>query len=260
MSERSALARGGRCARSSCLTWRPGGRADEALSAARPDAAADVAAERALALLEEALRQARRAHVPLLVSRLAPAGGAPAGGGGGGADHARCLVAEASLLDALQPHVIDPAARPVLPPDIFSTHDAADGPAAAHQPAGAAAAGAAVGGAGGGAAAPAGASAPRRGRPPMPLPADLLPALAAFLLAHPELRAVAKVAQASSRAPAFAPSRWREQSLDLCGSPGCAALCVLARQGALGSSLRSLRRLMRSLRCRRSARRTRSAS
>ena len=166
----------------------------------------------------------------------------------------------ASLLDALQPHVIDPAARPVLPPDIFSTHDAADGPAAAHQPAGAAAAGAAVGGAGGGAAAPAGASAPRRGRPPMPLPADLLPALAAFLLAHPELRAVAKVAQASSRAPAFAPSRWREQSLDLCGSPGCAALCVLARQGALGSSLRSLRRLMRSLRCRRSARRTRSAS
>jgi hypothetical protein len=188
-----------------CLTWRPGGRADEAMSAARPDAAAAVAAERALALLEEALRQARRAHVPLLVSRLAPAGGAPAGGGGGGADHARCLVAEASLLDALQPHVIDPTACPVLPPDICATDDAADGPAAAHQPAGGAAAGAAAGGAGGGAAAaPAGAGAPRRGRPPMPLPEDLLPALAAFLLAHPELRAVAKVAQASSRGPACA--------------------------------------------------------
>ncbi len=213
MSERSALARGGRCARSSCLTWRPGGRADEALSAARPDAAAAVAAERALALLEEALRQARRAHVPLLVSRLAPAGGAPAGGGGGGgggADHARCLVAEASLLDALQPHVIDPAANPVLPPDIFATDDAADAPFAAQQPAGAAAAGAAAGGAGGGAAAPAGAGAPRRGRPPMPLPADLLPALAAFLLAHPELRAVAKVAQAKpcSRAAPVSSQCW----------------------------------------------------
>jgi len=193
MSERSALARGGRCARSSCLTWRPGGRADEALSAARPDAAAAVAAERALALLEEALRQARRAHVPLLVSRLAPAGGAPAGGGGGGgggADHARCLVAEASLLDALQPHVIDPAANPVLPPDIFATDDAADAPFAAQQPAGA--------------------GAPRRGRPPMPLPADLLPALAAFLLAHPELRAVAKVAQAKpcSRAAPVSSQCW----------------------------------------------------
>lgn len=74
------------------------GRADEVQSAEHPAAAASAASERQTALLEEALRQARRANLPLLVSRL------PSGGGGGN-DHARCLVADAALLDALQAHV-----------------------------------------------------------------------------------------------------------------------------------------------------------
>ncbi|KAK9846650.1 hypothetical protein WJX81_008416 [Elliptochloris bilobata] len=163
--------------------------ADEATSAERPAAAESVARERQTALLEEALRQARRKHLPLLVSRL-PSAGRGVGGAAGNPDHARCQLADAALLDALQAHVVNPRAGPQLPPDIMA-EDAGELPPAAAPPAGPAAAAPAAAGA-----AVAGAGGARRARPPAACPEDLAPVLAEFLLANPGTRAIAKVTQA----------------------------------------------------------------
>ena len=91
--------------------------------------------------------------------------------------------------------VVNPRARPQLPPNMLA-HEAGQAhtgaAAAAAEPRLAGAAGEAVD-AGGGA---------KRGRPPATGPVDLLPALAAFLLASPGIRAIAKVVQVRAKRPA----------------------------------------------------------